>query len=117
MNMSSAPAPRGVDEFELAGLAKAASSTIKAPRVAASPVALECRLEKIVDLPSHEPTGTRNNVVFGRVTGVHIDDALISDGRVNISLVKPLLRLGYFDYAFVDHVFEMKRPKWPLTNA
>jgi flavin reductase (DIM6/NTAB) family NADH-FMN oxidoreductase RutF len=115
MNITSAPAPRGVDEFELAGLTKAPSQMVKPPRVGESPVNLECELIQIVALPTHEPTGTRNSVVFGRVVGIHIRDDLIADGRVDISKVKPLLRLGYFDYAFVDSLFEIKRPKWPLA--
>jgi len=116
MNTSSAPAPRGVDEFELAGLAKAPSTIVKPPRVAASPINLECKVVQIVALPTHEPSGTRNNLVVGSVVGIHIRDDLIEDGRVNISKVKPLLRLGYFDYAFIDSVFEIRRPKWPLSG-
>ena len=114
MNISSAPAPRGVDEFELAGLAKAPSNVVKAPRVAASPINLECHLLQVVALPTHEPSGTRNNLVVGKVVGIHIRDDLIELGRVNIAKVKPLLRLGYFDYAFIESVFEMRRPKWPM---
>jgi len=115
MNITSAPAPRGVDEFELAGLTKAPSNMVKPPRVGESPVNLECTLVQIVPTPTHEPSGTRNNLVIGRVVGIHIRDDLIENGRVNISKVKPLLRLGYFDYAFIDSVFEIKRPKWPLV--
>jgi flavin reductase (DIM6/NTAB) family NADH-FMN oxidoreductase RutF len=114
MNLTSAPAPRGIDEFELAKLSKAPSRVVKAPRVGESPVCLECQLVQIVELPSHQRSGTRNNVVIGKVVGIHIDDSLIHDGRVDISRVRPLLRLGYFDYATVESVFEIKRPKWPL---
>ena len=117
MNLTSAPAPRGVDEFELAGLTKGASRVVKPPRVAQSPVNLECKLVQIVNLPTHEPSGTRNNLVLGRVVGIHIRDDLIENGRVNISKVKPLLRLGYFDYAFIDSVFEIRRPKWPMAQG
>jgi flavin reductase (DIM6/NTAB) family NADH-FMN oxidoreductase RutF len=116
MNLSSAPAPHEVDEFELAGLEKAPSHLVKPPRVAASPVNLECRLLQVVALPTHEPSGTRNNLVVGRVVGIHIRDDLIENGRVNIAKVRPLLRLGYFDYAFIESVFEMRRPKWPMTD-
>ncbi len=87
---------------------------VKPPRVGESPVNLECKLVQIVELPGHEKSGTRNNVVIGSVVGIHIRDDLIVEGRVDISLVKPLLRLGYFDYAIVDSKFEIKRPKWPL---
>lgn len=116
MNLSSAPAPHEIDEFELAGLEKAPSNIVKPPRVAASPVNLECKLVQEVALPTHAPSGTRNNLVIGQVVGIHIRDDLIENGRVNISKVKPLLRLGYFDYAFIDSVFELRRPKWPVQE-
>jgi flavin reductase (DIM6/NTAB) family NADH-FMN oxidoreductase RutF len=51
MNMSSAAVARGVDEFELAGLTPAPSRLVKAPRVAESPAAFECKLWKMVELP------------------------------------------------------------------
>ncbi|MDB5805881.1 MAG: flavin reductase [Betaproteobacteria bacterium] len=116
MNLSSAPAPRGVDEFEFAGLAKAASNAVKPPRVAASPVHLECKLVQVVELPAHEASNTLNNLVIGRVVGIHVRDDLIDNGRVSIAKVRPLLRLGAFDYGFIESVFEIKRPKWPLDG-
>lgn len=116
MNDTSTPAPRSVDEFELVGLTKAPSRLVKPPRVAESPVHLECRLLQVVELPGHEPTGTKNNVVFGRVVGVHIRDDLIVDGRVDILRVRPVSRLGYFDFAVIDELFEMRRPDWPLPS-
>jgi flavin reductase (DIM6/NTAB) family NADH-FMN oxidoreductase RutF len=116
MNLSSAPAPRGIDEFELAGLAKAPSRSVKPPRVAKSPINLECTLERVIELPGHAPSGSHNTMVIGRVVGIHIRDDLIENGRVHMERVKPLLRLGYFDYAFIETVFELKRPKWPLEK-
>lgn len=116
MNLSSTPAPHGIDEFEVAGLEKAPSTVVKAPRVAASPIHLECKLVQTVELPPHQPSGTKNTLVIGRVVGMHIRDDLIENGRVHMERVKPILRLGYFDYAFVEAVFEMRRPKWPVAG-
>jgi flavin reductase (DIM6/NTAB) family NADH-FMN oxidoreductase RutF len=51
------------------------------------------------------------DVVIGRVLLVHIaDDCLTSDGRVDITKIQPLARLGYYDYAVVDSSFEMVVP-------
>ena len=107
MNVSSGRVEQ--DEFELAGLAKAASILVKAPRVAASPVALECRHFKTVDLPD-DFGNVRDFMVIGRVIGIHIDEAFIKDGRVDTGAMKPIARLGYAEYATVDDIWKMRRP-------
>jgi len=113
MNMSSATVSPDVDEFQLAGLTPAASRFIKAPRVAESPVALECKLWKTVVLPP--PPGKTESlwtVVFGEVVGVYIDDQYLRDGRVDVAAMRPIARLGYMDYAVVgsENIFELNRP-------
>ena len=97
------------DEFELAGLAKAASVKVKPPRVAASPIALECRHFQTVPLPD-DMGQVSNYLVIGRVVGVHIDDRYIVDGRVNTAALKLIARLGYAEYTTVEHVWKMRRP-------
>ncbi len=103
--------PRGVDEFDLAGLQKAPSNLVKAPRVAATPVTMECKFHTAVMLPSASPK-SRNTTVFGHVLGIHIREDLILDGLVEISRAQPIARMGYMDYAVVraDTVFSMQRP-------
>ena len=110
MNASSASLPAGADEFVHAGLEMRPSRLVKAPRVAASPVAFECRHLQTVELPCDTP-GRSNYAVFGQVVGVHIDESLIVDGRVDILRCRPLARLGYMDYTVVDNVFAMDRPR------
>ena len=63
---SSSPVPAGVDEFEVTGLAKAACHKVRAPRVAATPAAMECVLETIVDIAPREPGETHTAIVIGR---------------------------------------------------
>ncbi len=109
MNLSAAHVPSDVDEFELTGLTRAPSVHIKAPRVAEAPVSLECRFHSRIRLPSTNPKA-ENNVVFGEVVGIHIDDGIIVDGMVDITKYRPIARLGYMDYTVVDDVFEMLRP-------
>ena len=57
-----------------------------------------------------EPARFRNWLVLGEVVGVHIDDAIITDGRVDQSKFRPIARLGYADYTTVDSHFEMPFP-------
>lgn len=109
MNRTAAAVARDVDEFELAGLAKAPSRLVKPPRVAASPIQLECRTVHVLALPTNKP-GLENRVVFGEVVGVHIDDAVLADGRVDLARIEPIARCGYQDYAWARTFFTLPRP-------
>lgn len=109
MNASSGSVDPGVDEFELAGLEKAASCCVAPPRVARARAALECQLDQIVDLKSDDPT-RRNSLVIGTVRSVFIADDAVVDGRFDVASVQPLARLGYRDYAVIDEAFELQRP-------
>lgn len=107
VNVTAEEVSEEVDEFERAGLAKLPSTLVDAPRVAASPVHFECRHLQTVRLPGNGPMGTVD-VVFGRVVAIHIaDDALTPEGRIDITRLRPLARMGYHDYTFVDRVFTM----------
>lgn len=111
MNRTSAPVAPSVDEFELAGLTPAPSRIVRPPRVAESPVALECRTHRTIALPGANGTPGDYAMVIGRVVGIHIDDAAITDGRIDIARLRPIARLGYMDYTSVAEVFEMPRPE------
>ena len=111
MNASAVPAPREVDEFEYAGLTKAESRLVKCPRVAESPVHLECRYTKSLEVLS-DNADEPNTVVFGEVVGVHIDERVMVDGRVDFLKLRPVGRLGYLDFVEVDSFFTMPRPTW-----
>ena len=111
MNASAVPAPREIDEFEYAGLTKANSRLVKCPRVAESPIHLECRYSRSVEVLSNDADDP-NTVVFGEVVGVHIDDRVLVDGRIDFLKLRPVGRLGYQDFVEVDSVFSMERPTW-----
>ena len=50
-------------------------------------------------------------VVFGQAVGVYIDDRFIINGRLDTAAMKPIARCGYDEYAMVETVFKMTRPK------
>ncbi|MEZ5651556.1 MAG: flavin reductase family protein [Burkholderiaceae bacterium] len=114
MNLTSAAVDAGVDEFSLAGLATAPSILVGAPRVAASPAALECRLWRTLALPpdTRRPDDSYT-LVLASVVGVHIDDRFIRDGIVDVAAMAPLARLGYMDYSMLtaETMFTMNRPR------
>lgn len=112
MNDSSAPAPRLVDEFEVARVTKAPSRMVKPFRVAESPVNVECKVVQALELPSDEP-GNMNSMIIGRVVAIHIRDDLLVGGRLDVARLRPLTRAGYLDYAGIGDLFELRRPSWP----
>ena len=111
VNQTSATFPRGVNEMEKAGLAPAPSRLVKPPRVARAPCAMECKLLQIV--PLHDLSGRPldRHVTIGQVIGIHIDERFIKNGLLDTAAMQPIARCGYHDYAVVESLFEMVRPK------
>ena len=110
MNASTANVGHEVNEFELAELTMADSELVKPPRVREAPIHLECRLHQEIELPCTLPDSA-NRMIIGRVLGVHISDEVLVDGLVDLTLIKPLARFGYMQYAAVEDLFSMARPK------
>ncbi|WP_152045734.1 flavin reductase family protein [Aureimonas psammosilenae] len=111
VNRTSAPAPRGTSEFAIAGLTEAPCHLVAAPRILESPAALECKV-----VGHFTPNGIDGRpadavVVIGQVVGIHISEAILRDGLVDMELARPLSRLGYLDYAVTSDVFAMRRPR------
>jgi len=110
MNASSAEFPDGISEPETVGLEMVPSRAVKPPRVAESPVAIECKYYKTVPLIGSDGRANRSSLIIGEVVGIYIDDAIIVDGIVDITRMRPIARLGYMDYCVVDEFFTMPRP-------
>ena len=103
----------GIDEMAAAGLTPEPSRLIKAPRVKQSPITFECRHYQTVMVPCDSP-GAMNNLVIGRVIGVHIaDEAIGSNGKLDMLKLRPLARMGYLDYTSVTDIFEVR----PIGDA
>ena len=111
MNASSVPAPHEIDEFIHSGLTKEDSRLVKSPRVSESPIHLECRYIRSLDMLS-DGSNNPNTVVFGEVIGVHIDDSVLVNGKIDFLKMRPIGRLGYLDFVEVNNVFSMGRPDW-----
>jgi len=114
MNQTCAAVPPEVDEFALAGLAPAPSRVVKVPRVAASPVSMECRLTQVVQLRRADGETVPTWLVLGEVVGIHIDAALLKDGIYDTAAAEPILRGGGpADYFTIGpaQLFKMVRPR------
>ena len=114
MNVTTAMVAYGIDEMKLAGLSPEPCRFVKPPRVKESPVALECKYWKTVELPLEAGREKqRGSIVIGQVVGVHIDDAILKDGRVDVMAFRPVARLGYSEYTTTENVWRMRRPDDP----
>ena len=118
VNVSSEQVDSSIDEFDRAGLEKTDSTIVevlvkgekrRVPMVKASPIRFECSYYSTIRLPGNPPMGSVS-VVIGRVIGVHIDESVLTDGRIDVSKTVPIARCGYFQYAAVREVFEMRPP-------
>jgi len=108
MNATSVEAPANVNEFEFAGLTPEPSREVKPPRVAESPIHLECKLKQIIEI-SREPGG--GSVVIGTVVHIHVEQhVLVGEDKINLSALNPVGRLAGNLYARMTDVFEMERP-------
>lgn len=112
MNASAIDAPRGISEFGYAELTPAPSKLVAPPRVAEAPAALECKVTEIFRPKTIKGEESANVVVIGQVVGVHLDDAMLTDGLFDVVKAGNVSRLGYMDYSAITDVFGMRRPRW-----
>ncbi len=112
MVKTSVDAPRGVSEFEFAGLEQEASSLVSAPRVRGIAAALECKVTGIIEPKLGSGLMSGIQLVIGEVVGIHIDEDMLTSGRFDYEKAGLVSRLGYLDYAIAGPVFEMHRPRW-----
>ncbi|MCA1952279.1 MAG: flavin reductase family protein [Hyphomicrobiales bacterium] len=111
MNASSGAYPPGISEFEKAGLEMEPSRLVRPPRVKGILAALECRTTALIPLAGLDGVAGPYTLVLGEVVGIHIDDAVLKDGQVDSRTLRQLARLGYMDYAAVERVFALERPR------
>ena len=111
--MNATSAATDADEFALANLDATPSRLVAPPRVAASPVAFECRLTQLIRLETKEGRPLDQWLVIGEAIGIHIDAAMLEDGIYQTARPRPITRGGgpadYFEIT-QDALFKMRRP-------
>ena len=110
MNKTAAEYPTEINEFEIAGLTAAPSTMVRAPRVLESPVNLECKLNQVITIGQDE---TESGLVLAEVIAMHIDEAVVTDNRVDSRKLKAVGRLGGSEYSHTDSLFTLVRPTYP----
>jgi flavin reductase (DIM6/NTAB) family NADH-FMN oxidoreductase RutF len=108
MNLTSGEYDPSVDEFELARVTPEASTVVRPPRVAESPVSFECRHYQILDF-SLEPTSS--SLVIGRIVSIYVKDAHMKEGKLDRNSLDLIGRMGGMQYTRTTQRFEMVRPK------
>lgn len=110
VNRSAQAFPPEIDEFVHAGVTAEPCIDAPGPRVAESPCHFECKYLSTQRLPGNTAVGNVD-VVFAEVVRIHVkDDVVTPEGKIDIPKIKPIARLGYYDYCVVDSVFEMRIP-------
>ncbi|NMR30645.1 flavin reductase family protein [Crystallibacter degradans] len=110
VNISAMALPPEENEFDLMGVTREYADNYKIPMVAESPVKFECRYMSTHRLTGNSDVGTVD-IVFAQVEKIHIQDSVItSEGKLDIPSIRPIARMGYFDYTVVTDTFEMRVP-------
>ncbi|PKB70576.1 MAG: hypothetical protein BZY87_10005 [SAR202 cluster bacterium Io17-Chloro-G6] len=107
MNSTAAEYPEDVDEFAIAGLTHAPSEIVKAPRVAESPVNIECKLDQVVTIGSGEH---EHGLVIGTILLMHVRDDIIDGHRIDQSKLMATGRMAGNMYCHTGDRFELVRP-------
>lgn len=109
MSLSSTEYDQGVDEFIKSGLTKINSEKVKPPRVAESPVSMECKVMEVKELGQE---GGAGNLVICEVLLIHIaDDILDAAGKIDPYRIDQVSRLGGNWYSRArSGLFEVEKP-------
>lgn len=109
VNATGTDFPHGVSEFDAVGIEREPSARVAPPRVAASPVALECALHSTLSFGD-------STVIFGRVLLAVIHPDALVDGRPEVRELKPLSRMGANEWGTHGDIREITRirhAEWP----
>jgi flavin reductase (DIM6/NTAB) family NADH-FMN oxidoreductase RutF len=103
MNDTATDFPAEVDEFDAVGLTREPSQLVAPPRVAAAPIAFECRA-------SGEHVIGRCVMVFGEVVHIAVTTSVLADdGLPDARALAPLARLGRSEWATLGSIVALDR--------
>lgn len=108
-SLASTEYEKGIDEFVKGGFTKENSINIKPFRVKESPVQFECKVKEVIELGKE---GGAGNLVVCEVLCMHINENVLTDGKIDQNKIRLVGRLGYNWYckSFGDSLFEVEKP-------
>ncbi len=113
-SLASCEFPKGVNEFIKAGFTEVQSDVVRPPRVAESPVAMECKVNQVIELGTG---GAAGNLVICEVVRMHIKDEVLDEqGRIDPYKIDLVARMGqdYYCRAQGDAIFSVAKPNEKL---
>lgn len=114
MSLASSEYEKGINEFAKAGFTELPSDIVRPPRVAESPISLECKVNSVVPLGDQ---GGAGNLIICEVLMVHIQEKYMNDaGQLDTEKLQLVGRMGEMWYvkAFGDALFEIPKPINPV---
>lgn len=106
VNLASTELPYGEDEFSFTGLTPLDSEVVRAKRLKESPVHFECVLRDVLCYGKEAGAGS---LITGEVKLVHVDEAIMKDGKIVTDLFEPVGRGAGNDWFKTDSRFELER--------
>ena len=100
---SSTEHPPDVSEVEELRLSTLPGERIKVPRLAAAPVAMECRFRQCLEFGE-----TRSRLIVGEVLVFHIRDGLLQNGKIETRALDPIARIAGPRYARLGEIVTLK---------
>lgn len=110
MNASSASFAPEQDEFTECAIGFKSCELVNAPYVEEAFAVLECMVTGIFPPPTVNGAHKSAHMVIGEVVGIHIQEHVLLNGRLDVTKAQSVSRLGYYDYSHIEQVFELKRP-------
>lgn len=109
-SLASVEFPKGVNEFVKAGFTPLPSELVKPPRVAESPVQMECVISQVIPLGEQAGAG---NLVLAEIKRIHINENILDEsGKIDQTKIDLVARLGgdWYCRVGVDNLFEVEKP-------
>ncbi len=100
---SSTEHPPEVSEVEELRLSTLPGERIKVPRLAAAPIAMECRFRQCLEFGE-----TRSRLIVGEVLVFHIRDGLLKNGKIETEALDPIARIAGPRYAKLGEIVTLK---------
>ncbi len=107
VNDASAAFAYGENEFEKVGLTAVKAESVNAYLVKESPVNLECTL---LEIRSYGSGGGAGNLIVGEIQRIHMDESVLTDGKVDPALLQAVGRMGGEDWSTTRDRFSFPRP-------
>jgi flavin reductase (DIM6/NTAB) family NADH-FMN oxidoreductase RutF len=114
VSLSSCEYPKDINEFTKAGFTQIPSDLVAPPRVAESPIQLECNVAQIIALGEKAGAG---NLVLAEIKKIHITESVLNaNNKIDQAKLDLVARLGGDWYARINeqNLFEVTKPNTQL---